>query len=88
MLPVILCFLNLVFWFTLEPVATNKTGNVSFRTNAALKEAFELALGEHPEFSSPTSFFEDAMRGLILAARQKRKLAIPLEFLEQEKADK
>ncbi len=68
-------------------VATKKTGGVSFRTNAALKEAFEEALGKHPEFNGPTAFFEDAMRSLIQATRQKRQLAIPLELLKREPGD-
>ena len=66
----------------------NKTGSVSFRTNAALKRTFEQALAQNPEFSSPSGFFEDAMRALILATRQKKELAIPLEFLEREKDSK
>ena len=66
-------------------MAENKTGSVTFRTQAALKKSFEEAMEKQNQFGSATGFFEDCMRAMILAVRDKKQLEVPLGFLEREK---
>ena len=57
-----------------------------FRTQPALKERFVEAFEQQIDFSSHTAFFEDCVRAFILARRQGKRLALPLEFVTDDKA--
>jgi hypothetical protein len=62
-------------------MAEKKLANLSFRTQPALKEEFERALGEQREYGSSTGYFEDCMRALIVAVRAGQRFPPPLQFI-------
>ena len=69
-------------------MARNKEGLVAFRVEGALKKSFEKAFESQHQFSSATGFFEDCMRALILAVREKKELEVPLGFLDRGNPDR
>jgi hypothetical protein len=65
-------------------MAVNKEAAINLRVQKSLRDSFDEAFAKQSQFSSMTSFIEGCMSAMILAVRQKRELAIPLEFLEKE----
>lgn len=62
-------------------MSENKLANMPFRTQPALKKAFEEAFAKQVEYSSYTAFHEDCLRALIACTRRGERISLPLEFL-------
>ena len=65
-----------------------KTEDILVRTTPDLRASFEEAFAAHGSLGSRNAFFEDCMRALIVAVRQKQKLVVPLELTAREKPKK